>query len=97
MDGSFRDESPIVSVREQRFDGGWADYTPPEPRQPGLHVLDDYPLADLVEVIDWTPFFQAWELAGKYPAILADPVVGAQASALLGPGMPRVDPRVLST
>jgi len=79
------DAKRLVSLgkaREQRFDGGWADYTPPEPRQPGLHVLDDYPLADLVEVIDWTPFFQAWELAGKYPAILTDEIVGTQASEL---------------
>ena len=72
----------LGKAREQRFDGGWADYTPPEPRQPGLHVLDDYPLADLVEVIDWTPFFQAWELAGKFPAILTDEIVGTQASEL---------------
>ncbi len=72
----------LGKAREQRFDGGWADYTPPEPRQPGLHVLDDYPLADLVAVIDWTPFFQAWELAGKYPAILSDEIVGTQASEL---------------
>ncbi len=79
------DAKRLVSLgkaREQRFDGGWADYTPPEPRQPGLHVLDDYPLADLVEVIDWTPFFQAWELAGKFPAILTDEIVGTQASEL---------------
>ncbi|WP_312319120.1 methionine synthase [Stenotrophomonas sp.] len=72
----------LGKAREQRFDGGWADYTPPEPRQPGLHVLEDYPLADLVEVIDWTPFFQAWELAGKFPAILTDEIVGTQASEL---------------
>jgi 5-methyltetrahydrofolate--homocysteine methyltransferase len=45
-------------------------------------VFDDYPLAELVELIDWTPFFQAWELAGKYPAILTDAVVGTQASEL---------------
>ncbi|HST45519.1 MAG TPA: vitamin B12 dependent-methionine synthase activation domain-containing protein, partial [Luteimonas sp.] len=73
---------PLDKARAQRFDGGWATYVPPAPRQPGLHVFDDYPLQDLVELIDWTPFFQAWELAGKYPAILADPVVGAQASEL---------------
>lgn len=72
----------LGKAREQRFNGGWDDYTPPAPRQPGLHVLDDYPLADLVEVIDWTPFFQAWELAGKYPAILTDEIVGTQASEL---------------
>ncbi|HSD17187.1 MAG TPA: methionine synthase [Thermomonas sp.] len=73
---------PLEKARGQRFDGGWADYDPPAPNMPGLHVFADYPLDDLVEVIDWTPFFQAWELAGKYPAILTDPVVGAQASEL---------------
>jgi 5-methyltetrahydrofolate--homocysteine methyltransferase len=52
------------------------------PNKPGITVFDDYPLAELVELIDWTPFFQAWELAGKYPAILTDAVVGKQASDL---------------
>ncbi|CAN5710585.1 methionine synthase [soil metagenome] len=72
----------LDKARAQRFDGGWDAYTPPVPNQPGLTVLDDYPLAELVELIDWTPFFNAWELAGKYPAILTDPVVGGQASEL---------------
>ncbi|WP_176989507.1 methionine synthase [Stenotrophomonas sp. SAM-B] len=72
----------LAKARAQRFVGDWATYTPPVPRKPGLHVLDDYPLADLVEVIDWTPFFQAWELAGKYPAILTDEIVGPQATDL---------------
>src|SRR5690606_3510580 len=57
-------------------------YTPPTPNQPGVHVFDNYPLEDLLPVIDWTPFFQAWELAGKYPAILTDEIVGPQASDL---------------
>jgi len=73
---------PLEKARAQRFDGDWNNYVPPAPRQPGLHVFDDYPLEDLVEIIDWTPFFQAWELAGKYPAILTDEVVGTQASEL---------------
>ena len=73
---------PLDKARAQRFDGGWDRYTPPVPKQPGLHVLDDYPLSELVECIDWTPFFSAWELAGKYPAILDDAVVGAQARDL---------------
>jgi len=72
----------LEKARGQRFDGKWVDYEPPAPRQPGLHVFDDYPLAELVECLDWTPFFQAWELAGKYPAILTDEVVGKQASEL---------------
>ncbi|MBB3779289.1 5-methyltetrahydrofolate--homocysteine methyltransferase [Xanthomonas campestris] len=73
---------PLEKARAQRFDGDWDSYTPPAPRQPGLHVFDDYPLQELIELIDWTPFFQAWELAGKFPAILSDTVVGSQASEL---------------
>jgi len=73
---------PLAKARGQRFDGGWDSYTPPTPRTPGLTVFDDYPLAELVEYIDWTPFFSTWELAGKYPAILKDEVVGKQASEL---------------
>ncbi|MFC3549617.1 methionine synthase [Lysobacter cavernae] len=73
---------PLAKARGQRFNGSWADYTPPAPKQPGLHVLDDYSLAELVEYIDWTPFFNTWELAGRYPAILSDEIVGAQANEL---------------
>ncbi|TCZ88411.1 methionine synthase [Lysobacter sp. N42] len=72
----------LQKARGQRFDGGWQDYEPPAPRQPGLHVFEDYPLAELVEMIDWTPFFNTWELAGRFPAILDDAVVGAQAREL---------------
>nr|WP_298130945.1 methionine synthase [uncultured Pseudoxanthomonas sp.] len=72
----------LEKARGQKFNGDWDHYTPPVPKQPGLHVFDNYPLAELVDFIDWTPFFQAWELAGKYPAILTDEVVGAQASEL---------------
>ncbi|UKE71625.1 methionine synthase [Xanthomonas graminis] len=72
----------LEKARAQRFDGGWDAYTPPVPKQPGLHVFDDYPLPELIDLIDWTPFFQAWELAGKFPAILSDAVVGQQASDL---------------
>jgi 5-methyltetrahydrofolate--homocysteine methyltransferase len=73
---------PLEKARGQKFDGHWNEYLPPAPKQPGLHVLDDYPLAELVRYIDWTPFFNTWELAGKYPAILTDEVVGVQASEL---------------
>jgi 5-methyltetrahydrofolate--homocysteine methyltransferase len=72
----------LEKARGQKFDGGWDAYTPPTPKQPGITVFDDYPLSELLDYIDWTPFFQAWELAGKYPAILTDAVVGKQASEL---------------
>jgi 5-methyltetrahydrofolate--homocysteine methyltransferase len=72
----------LEQARANRFDGGWDRYSPPAPRQPGLTVFDDYDLGELAPYIDWTPFFQTWELAGKYPAILDDPVVGAEARQL---------------
>ncbi|AWV07183.1 methionine synthase [Marilutibacter maris] len=72
----------LEKARGQRFDGGWDTHVPPAPLHPGLHVLGDYPLEELVDYIDWTPFFNTWELAGKFPAILDDEVVGSQASEL---------------
>ncbi|WP_246191529.1 methionine synthase [Pseudoxanthomonas gei] len=72
----------LAKARGQKFDGGWDAYTPPAPNKPGITAFEDYPLAELVELIDWTPFFQAWELAGRYPAILTDEVVGKQATEL---------------
>lgn len=72
----------LTKARAQRFDGDWGQYTPPTPDKPGVHVFDDWPLDDLVQIIDWTPFFNAWELFGKYPAILSDDVVGPQATEL---------------
>ncbi|HJT97579.1 MAG TPA: methionine synthase [Rhodanobacteraceae bacterium] len=73
---------PLEKARAQRFDGDWASYVPPAPNAPGITVFDDYPLAELVERIDWTPFFNAWELSGRYPGILEDAVVGNQATEL---------------
>jgi 5-methyltetrahydrofolate--homocysteine methyltransferase len=60
----------------------WKTYTPTKPSFLGLKTYDDFPLQDLVETIDWTPFFITWELSGKFPAILEDEVVGAQAQEL---------------
>ena len=60
----------------------WANYTPPVPAFTGTKVLEDYPLENLVESIDWTPFFITWSLAGKYPAILSDDKVGSAARDL---------------
>src|SRR5690606_395043 len=67
---------PLAKARAQAFDGGWDNYVPPRPNATGLTVFDDYPLEELLEVMDWTPFFQAWELAGRFPKILNDEVVG---------------------
>ncbi|HEX6644169.1 MAG TPA: vitamin B12 dependent-methionine synthase activation domain-containing protein, partial [Gemmatimonadales bacterium] len=71
---------PIATAREARPP---VDWTPaPAPGFLGVRHFDDYPLAELVERIDWTPFFQTWELRGHYPAILTDPEVGAAATSL---------------
>ena len=72
----------LAKARGQKFDGDWSNYTPPTPVQPGIHVFDDYPLDELVGLIDWGPFFNAWELAGRYPDILTDEIVGSQATDL---------------
>ncbi|HZD92541.1 MAG TPA: methionine synthase, partial [Pseudolabrys sp.] len=63
-----------------KFD--WAGYQPPKPSFLGTKVLSDFPVKELVDVIDWTPFFQTWELAGRFPAILKDEKVGEAARAL---------------
>ena len=60
----------------------FADYTPPKPNKLGITVYDEFPLESLIKYIDWTPFFISWELAGKFPRILEDEVVGEAATAL---------------
>jgi 5-methyltetrahydrofolate--homocysteine methyltransferase len=72
----------LTQARAQRFDGGWESYRPPAPARPGLSVFDDFPLDELVGHIDWSPFFNTWERAGRYPAIFEDAVVGPQAREL---------------
>src|SRR5687768_753800 len=76
---------PLHALAEARRRGhrvDWRSYVPPRPAKPGLTVLRRYPLGELVDYIDWGPFFQAWELSGPYPKILTDPVVGEQARKL---------------
>ena len=77
-------QSELLPLAEARARGFVADMAlkPPPVAQPGLHVFDDWDLASLRELIDWTPFFRAWELAGNFPAILDDHVVGESARAL---------------
>ncbi|OAZ96279.1 methionine synthase [Halomonas sp. G11] len=71
-----------TQARKRRFRTDWANYTPVKPHQLGLNTFDNYPLDELVERIDWTPFFMSWQLAGKYPKILDDKVVGEAARNL---------------
>ena len=60
----------------------WEGYQAPVPLKPGIHVLEDYDLEELAQCIDWTPFFQSWELAGRFPRILDDEIVGTEARKL---------------
>jgi 5-methyltetrahydrofolate--homocysteine methyltransferase len=75
---------PLASLDEARANAFEMDEAlkPAAPLQPGVHVYDDWDLADLRNYIDWTPFFRAWELHGNYPDILTDEVVGESATSL---------------
>ncbi|SFF73644.1 methionine synthase (B12-dependent) [Novosphingobium sp. CF614] len=77
-------QSDLLPIAEARANGYQPDFAdkPPAPARPGRHVFADWDLADLVEIFDWTPFFRAWELAGTYPGILQDEVVGESARSL---------------
>jgi 5-methyltetrahydrofolate--homocysteine methyltransferase len=80
--GEARKLLPLETARERGFKTDWGTYAPPAPRQPGIHVFRDYDLNEIAACIDWTPFFQTWELAGRYPKILNDEVVGEEARKL---------------
>ena len=88
-----RGGSDLATLTEARANG----FTPPtegpspRPAQPGTHVFDAWPLDDLVPLIDWTPFFRAWELAGNYPAILDDEIVGESARGLFADAQAMLD------
>lgn len=75
---------PYQDAIQRRRVLDWENYEPPQPKFLGTRVFDDYPLTELVDYIDWTPFFISWDLAGKYPAILEDKVVGKAATDLFG-------------
>jgi 5-methyltetrahydrofolate--homocysteine methyltransferase len=86
-------QNDLVPIAAARANGFVIDQAlaAPAPLQPGVHVFDDWSLADLREVIDWTPFFRAWELAGNYPAILTDEVVGESATSLFADAQAMLD------
>ncbi len=73
---------PLAEAREHDLKTDWKKYAPPKPKLLGVQKLENYPLDILVDFIDWSPFFQAWELAGRYPKILDDEVVGVEAKKL---------------
>lgn len=73
---------PLSRARENPEKLDWSAYTPKTPSFFGTKIFEDYDLAELAQYIDWTPFFQTWELKGRYPAILEDEKQGEAARAL---------------
>jgi 5-methyltetrahydrofolate--homocysteine methyltransferase len=86
-------QSELATIEEARANGFPFDPSgqAPPPQYPGLHHIGEWQLKDLKASIDWTPFFRAWELAGNYPAILDDPVVGESARSLFEDGQRMLD------
>jgi 5-methyltetrahydrofolate--homocysteine methyltransferase len=80
--GAKAPQLSLAQARARKYKIDWARYAPPAPRFLGLKTFADYPLEELVPYIDWMPFFNAWEFAGKFPDLLTDPVVGEAASNL---------------
>ena len=81
--------TPLVTLAQARANKtpiDWASYTPPAPRFIGRRAFKNYDLAELAQCIDWGPFFQTWDLAGPFPAILTDPVVGEAAQRVYADG-----------
>ncbi|MDG2534736.1 methionine synthase [Sphingomonas sp. HITSZ_GF] len=81
---------PLEKARDNAFEADM-NLKPTKPRMPGVHDFPDWDLKDLRQYIDWTPFFRAWELAGNYPAILTDEVVGESASSLFADAQKMLD------
>jgi 5-methyltetrahydrofolate--homocysteine methyltransferase len=73
---------PLADARANAYPADWTAHRPERPTFLGLKSFDAYDLAELTQYIDWTPFFRTWELAGNYPRILEDPVVGESATQL---------------
>ena len=82
---------PLAEARANRLPGAWQSYVPPAPKWTGIRSFDDYPLAELRDYMDWTPFFIAWELAGRFPRILDDATVGAEARKLYDDAVDMLD------
>ena len=89
-----RPRATLAAARANAAKLDFTDYAPPKPGFIGTQVFDDYPLADLVPVIDWTPFFATWELHGKFPAILEDEIVGEAAKPLYADARAMLDKMV---
>lgn len=73
---------PIAEAREKKFKIDWENELIPPPKKLGITIIEDQNLDELVDFIDWSPFFRSWQLFGKFPEILTDNVVGEQATIL---------------
>jgi 5-methyltetrahydrofolate--homocysteine methyltransferase len=78
---------PVSKARANKASLDWAHFTPTRPRFLGRRVFRNFDLGELAQFIDWGPFFQTWDLAGAFPAILKDPVVGQEASKVHADGL----------
>jgi len=82
-------QTPLVTLAQARANKvklDWASYRPPVPKFIGRRIFKNYDLAELAQHIDWGPFFQTWDLAGPFPAILKDEIVGAEAQRVFSDG-----------
>jgi len=77
---------PLAKARANKTPIDWSGYTPPQPKFIGRRVFRNFDLAELAKYIDWGPFFQTWDLAGPFPAILKDEIVGSEAVRVLSDG-----------
>lgn len=82
---------PLADARANKVDIDWQAYTPPVPAKPGVHEFHNIPISVVREYIDWSPFFMTWGLAGKYPHILEDEVVGEEATKLFADAQAMLD------
>ena len=85
----------IEEARTRKFFTDWKGYQVPSPKLQGMKLFEDYPLDELVDYIDWSPFFHAWEMKGKYPAILKNSKYGKEARKLFQDGQNMLD-RIVS-
>ncbi len=82
---------PIDAARNNAMKISWDKNIPPKPAFTGVKVLNNYPLSEIRECIDWTFFFHSWKLSGKYPAILTDPIKGEEATKLFNDAQKMLD------
>jgi 5-methyltetrahydrofolate--homocysteine methyltransferase len=89
-----RKVAPTISIeaaRQNREKIDWSSYTPEKPKFIGRRVFKNFALSEIAKFIDWTPFFQTWDLAGKFPAILEDEVVGVEAKKVFADAQALLD------